>query len=173
MLEITEERWRGAVEGYLNTQKFYLLVEPDYYRQALQIYDRIKRRFSAHSFGLVDIGKLRENETLHPMENSLAKKVETNNDLARSYVDYLLGRVVCCEQVEQLRRYKTAITADGMLYQGYAARPLRRERMEDAFIGRRGSPSPASRSARSAMAPAVRQAPARRPAPTADRKSVV
>lgn len=137
VLEITEERWRGAVEGYLNTQKFYLLVEPDYYRQALQIYDRIKRRFSAHSFGLVDIGKLRENETLHPMENSLAKKVETNNDLARSYVDYLLGRVVCCEQVEQLRRYKTAITAEGMLYQGYAARPLRRERMEDAFIGRR------------------------------------
>ncbi|MFQ9412278.1 MAG: hypothetical protein ACLR1T_16295 [Evtepia gabavorous] len=45
--------------------------------------------------------------------------------------------MVCCDRVEQLRNYKTAITAEGMLYQGYVARPLRRELMEDAFIGRR------------------------------------
>ena len=63
--------------------------------------------------------------------------METQNDLARSYIDYLLGRVICCSRVEELRDYKTAITAEGMLYQGYVARPLRRSWMEDAFIGRR------------------------------------
>ena len=85
--------------------------------------------------GLVDIGKLRERERLEPWPDSLAKKVETENDLARSYIDYLLGRVVCCSHVDQLRRSKTAITADGMLYQGYVVRPIRKELMDDAFIG--------------------------------------
>ena len=57
--------------------------------------------------------------------------------MARSYVDYLLGRVVCCARVEELRSHQTAITAEGMLYQGYVTRPLRRAWMEDAFLGRR------------------------------------
>ena len=63
--------------------------------------------------------------------------METENKLARSYVDYLLGRVICCDTAEQVRCYKTAITAEGMLYQGYVARALRKGWMEDAFIGRR------------------------------------
>lgn len=139
VLEIpeAEEHWRRAVEGYLNTQKFYLLIPPEYYRDALRFYDQIKCDFGMNSFGLVDIGKLREKERLEPWPDSLAKKVETNNDLARSYIDYLLGRVVCCSHVDQLRRSKTAITADGMLYQGYVVRPIRKELMDDAFIGRR------------------------------------
>ena len=49
----------------------------------------------------------------------------------------ILGRVACCETVEQLRRYKTAITVEGMLYQGYVARRIQRRLMEDVFIGRR------------------------------------
>ena len=43
----------------------------------------------------------------------------------------------CCDNVEQLRSYKTAITSEGMLYQGYVARALRRDLMEDVFIGHR------------------------------------
>lgn len=136
VLEIADEHWRGAVEGYLNTQKFYLLVDPACYKKALNIYDQMKQESGFRSFGLVDIGKLREKEKISPWDNSLAKKIETKNKLARSYIDYLLGRVVCCAQAEQLRNHKTAITAEGMLYQGYVARSLRRELMEDAFIGR-------------------------------------
>lgn len=136
VLELRDERWRGAVEGYLNAQKFYLLIDPAYYQDALSIYDRIKKEFGS-SFGLVDIGKLREREKISPWDDSLAKKVDTENMLARSYIDYLLGRVVCCNTAAQLRKHRTAITADGMLYQGYVARMIRRELMDDAFIGRR------------------------------------
>ena len=137
VLEISDERWRGAVEGYLNSQKFYLLVNPSAYPAALTIYDRLKQNSRFNSFGLVDIGKLREREQIDTKKNSLARKVDTENPLARTYVDYLLGRVICCDRIEQLRDYKTAITAEGMLYQGYVARALRPDLMEDAFIGRR------------------------------------
>lgn len=137
VLEVADEHWRGAVEGYLHSQKFYLLIDPAHYQRALSVFDRIKKEFGSASFGLVDIRKLRERETLRVRDDSLARKVDTENKLARSYIDYLLGRVVCCQNVEQLRNFKTAITADGMLYQSYVARSMRRERMDDAFIGRR------------------------------------
>ena len=139
VLEIAEgqETWRGAVEGYLNTQKLYLLVEPEHYPDALKIFDELKGDFGTRSFGLVDIGKLRENERLDINENSLASKVQTDNPLARSYVDYLLGRVICVNLVSELRNHRTAITAQGMLYQSYVARPIPQSLMDDAFIGRK------------------------------------
>ena len=56
VLEMKEEAWRGAVEGYLNTQKFYLLVEPACYPEAQKLYDLIKEEFGQSSFGIVDIG---------------------------------------------------------------------------------------------------------------------
>ena len=98
VLEVDEqhERWRGAVEGYLNTQRFYLLIDPAWYNQALRIYDQLKQRPAFNAFGLVDVGKLREKENTMPLPNSLAGKVTTENELARTYVDYLLGRVICC-----------------------------------------------------------------------------
>ena len=140
LLEITDgqEHWRGAVEGYLNAQKFYLLIPPEAYPSAVLIYDTIKRRSRVQlSFGLIDVEKLRTYEDLTPRHGSLAEKVTTENALARSYVDYLLGRVICCNHVKELRRHRTAITAEGMLYQGYVTRPLRKKAMEDTFIGRK------------------------------------
>lgn len=136
LLEISDETWQGAIEGYLNTQKFYLLVEPTYYQLALHVLNDAKRREDLHGYGLVDIGKLRENEKLRRAPESLAAVVETKNTLARSYIDYLLGRVVRCMEVSELRKYRTAITPEGMLYQGYVARPLSRALMNDAYIGK-------------------------------------
>ncbi|HVI39388.1 MAG TPA: SbcC/MukB-like Walker B domain-containing protein [Anaerovoracaceae bacterium] len=136
LLEISDETWQGAIEGYLNTQKFYLLVEPTYYQSALHVLNDAKRREDLHGYGLVDIGKLRENEKLRRDPESLAAVVETKNSLARSYIDYLLGRVVRCMEVSELRKYRTAITPEGMLYQGYVARPLSRALMNDAYIGK-------------------------------------
>ena len=138
VLEIAdgEEAWRGAVEGFLNTQKFYLLMEPEVYDDALALYDGIKGN-GRQTYGLVDVGQIRQREQTDAQEGSLARKVETDSDLARSYINYLLGRVICCETVSELREHRAAITADGMVYQGYVARPIPRQRMEDAFLGRK------------------------------------
>lgn len=43
LLEIEDETWRNAAEGYLNTQRFYILVEPESFDIALGIYDRLRR----------------------------------------------------------------------------------------------------------------------------------
>lgn len=58
------------------------------------------------------------------MDNSLAGEVITNNTYARAYVDYLLGRVIKCDDINKIRNYRTAITKDCFLYKGYIARRL-------------------------------------------------
>ena len=131
LLEITDERWRNAVEGYLNTQKFYLVVEPEYYPVALEVYDR--NREHIHSAGIINTRKL-------PLEyeknsRSLAYVVKAENRYAAAYIQYVLGRVIRCENVQELEEYKISITPECMLYQGYVVRHLNPKDYRDPYIG--------------------------------------
>lgn len=67
MLEIKDEEWRNAVEGYLNTQRFYVLVEPENFDIALGIYDRLRREKKVYGVGLINTKDL-ENTTLLLLE---------------------------------------------------------------------------------------------------------
>lgn len=131
LLEITDERWRNAVEGYLNTQKFYLVVEPEYVNIALEVYDRNRSRI--HSAGIINTHKL----PMDYVENSrsLAYVMKTENRYAKAYVEYILGRVIRCENVLELENYKIAITPECMLYQGYVVRHINPRDYKDPFIG--------------------------------------
>lgn len=139
VLEInsSDELWRGAIEGYLHTQKLYLLVPPEAYETALCTYNEHRHEFNKDSFGLIDVARIRERERIQVHGNSLARKVQTNHEGARLYIDYILGQVVACEDVSQLRNYSISITKEGMLYKGYVARPLHKRRMENSYIGAR------------------------------------
>lgn len=124
LLEIKNPEWQNAIEGYLNTQKKYLIIEPEFFEEASKIYRKLaKNDEKVHSFGIVDIGKIQK-ENIVPNENSLATEIITDNKLARVYIDYLLGRVIKCETIEGLRNNKISITSDCMLYQGYVLRKI-------------------------------------------------
>jgi len=131
LLEITDPQWQNAVEGYLNTQRFYLLVEPQYYAIALSVYDRIKREI--HSVGLVNTEKLPLSDAID--QGSLAYVVSSENRWARAYATYLLNRVMRCASVDELKNNPISITADCMLYQNYAVRKISDEVYQTPFIG--------------------------------------
>lgn len=131
LLEITDDRWQNAVEGYLNTQRFYLLVEPETYPVALEVYRRTRERI--HTVGLVNTGKLDVNGS--PDVNSLAYVVRSENRWAKAYVCFLLGRVIRCDTTESLKEHKTAITAECMLYQNFAVRKISGEIYRIPYIG--------------------------------------
>ena len=63
MLEIKDEEWRNAVEGYLNTQRFYVLVEPENFDIALGIYDRLRREKKVYGVGLINTKDLEKYDT--------------------------------------------------------------------------------------------------------------
>ncbi|WP_125142765.1 ATP-binding protein [Clostridium transplantifaecale] len=137
LLEVRDPAWRNAIEGYLDKQKFYLMVPEEYYKEALRIYNQEKREKEIYDAGLVDIGKLRKNFGKKPMAGSLAEEIETEHPDARLYADYLLGGVVKCDDVDELNQHKISITRSCMLYKGYVSRKLNPSRYASPFIGRR------------------------------------
>ena len=131
LLEITDINWQNAIEGYLNSQRFYLIVEPQYYKTALDVYNKIKRE--VHTVGLVNTEKL---DTQKQADiNSLAYLIKSENRYAKAYAVYLLSRVMRCDDVHDLKNHKVAITADCMLYQNYAVRKIDSIIYRTPFIG--------------------------------------
>ncbi len=134
-LEVTDERWRNALEGYLNTQRFDLFVDPAYFKAASRIYERFKAERGLYGVGIVDAGKLDESDAVP--EGTLAEKVSAENIYARRYANLLLGRVFCEEDVERLNSYRQAITPSCMVYRNYTVRAINPAVYAKPFLGLR------------------------------------
>ena len=57
-------------------------------------------------------------------DNALAEEVEAKEPYVRAFVDFLLGNVIKCASVDELRQCKIGVTADCLLYQSYQLRRL-------------------------------------------------
>lgn len=117
LLDIAEERWRNAVEGYMGSNKLLLIVEPQYAKQAMELYQQMdKKKFSR--VAVLDTEKVLETE--HRVKTgALAEAVKTKEDYVKSYIAFLLGNVIKCNSIEEMREHAIGITDDCMLYQGY------------------------------------------------------
>ena len=133
-LEITDETWRNAVEGYLNTQRFYILVEPDNFDIALGTYDRLRKEKKTYGVGLINTQNLEKYDT--PPEGSLAQVVTSGNKYAKRYINMVLGKVMMCDHYSHLKKYKTAITIECMRYQNHVASAIRPSVFEIPYIGK-------------------------------------
>ncbi len=142
LIEVPSARWRDAVEGYLNTRRFDVLVAAGDFPRALALYERHKRDYALPGrgrvfiagVGLVDVEKV---QAAAPRREprSLAEQVATDDALARAYVDFLLGDVICCDGEQELRRHRRAITDTVMVYQNHVARQTPAEVYRRHYVG--------------------------------------
>ncbi|NTZ17276.1 ATPase [Paenibacillus sp. JMULE4] len=133
-MELKEELWRNAVEGYLNTQRFDLLVEPECFAEALSIYEREKRTYRLEGVGLVDTEK--EKRYLGTaVTGSLALELQAEHPVIQAHVEHLLGKVMKAANEQELRHHRTAVTQSCMVYNNLVARQMRKEQYEVPFIG--------------------------------------
>lgn len=133
LLKVNDERWRDALEGYLNTQRFDLIVDPHLFDIALQVYEKYKISHRLYGVGVVNTNELDKFKDVN--QNSLAAMVTSDNKFARNYVNMLLNNVICCEDVNMLKRYKTAITKTCMVYKNYTVRGIKAEIYRKPYIG--------------------------------------
>ena len=69
-------------------------------------------------------------------ENALAEEVDCRESYVKAFIHFLLGNVIKCEDVQQLRRCKIGITADCLMYQNFQLRRLNPDNYtRRAFIG--------------------------------------
>ena len=130
LLSIKDKNWTNAIEGYLNTQRFYLIVEPEYYNLALEIYNANKKSYNQ---GIINFRKLPE---VQSESNSLATLVETKNRFARRYANFILGNVICCETLGELENYSSAIIKECMVYKNYVSRKIDPKVYSTPYIGK-------------------------------------
>lgn len=133
LLEIKDETWRNAVEGYLNTQRFYVLVEPESFDIALGTYDRLRREKKAFGVGLINTQNMEQYD--EAPEGTLASVVTSKNRYARRYINMILGKVTLCERYEDLKKYPVSITRECMRYQNRVASAIKPEIFNVPFIG--------------------------------------
>lgn len=121
--DVRDQAWRNAVEGYLNTQRYNLLVAEEAYQEAAAIYNSVKDTLHIHGVAVVDIAAIRK---LHPerRQGSLAEEIVTEDADARLYADFLLGRVMKCGNLEEHNQQEISITKGCMLYQQKSIRHL-------------------------------------------------
>lgn len=133
LLEITKPAWRNAVEGYLNTQRFYLITEPEDFDLALSVYERLRSQRKLYGVGLVNTAKLEGYE--EAPEGSLAECVTSSSVWARRYVNMVLGKVHCADSYQELKQYPVAITRQCMRYQNHVASAISPRIYEKPYIG--------------------------------------
>lgn len=131
LLYMNDSQWQDAVESYLNTQRFNVIVAPDDYLIAKAVFVSLQDK--VRGIGLVDTMRLmKRNNSNESNEKMLSFTVESKNPYARAYADYLMGGVVCCETKEDLELHNKSVTKDRLRYQSYC---LQRMKEQDRFIG--------------------------------------
>ena len=126
-MDIKDKTWQDAIEGYLHTQKFDLLVEPGYFDDALTLYERHKFSEGIDRVGLVNTDKLMASN-IKVEEHSLSQEIHAEKPHIKAYADFLMGRIIKCEHEQELKQHRRAITKTCMLYQNHTARQIPKNR---------------------------------------------
>lgn len=134
LAEATNDDWSDAVEGWLNTLRFAIIVPPDSFQQALELYNALPR--SLGGVALPNVAKLRGRAD-GARKGSLAELVSSDNPWAATYLKAVLGDVMTAD-IATLKSYDKAITRECMSYSGHTAMRVREEVYREHWLGRAG-----------------------------------
>ncbi|MDV3196135.1 MAG: hypothetical protein Q8885_01210 [Candidatus Phytoplasma stylosanthis] len=132
LIEIKDEIWRNAIEGFLGYRKFNLIIDPKYFNIALKIYGKLQDDLKIYDIGLINISKIPEITINY---DSLAFYIKSDNLNALKYVRILLSNVKCETNIENLTKHKIAITPQVMLYSNYTAKKINPKIYKIPYIG--------------------------------------
>lgn len=139
VLNVPDERWQNAVEGILGRARFNLLMPPQHYDAAMELYRRRRVKDNLHGVGLPDTERILQHApTSGP--NSLAVEVQTDHPAARAYVDLLLGGYIKCDTLAGLREHRTAVTDECFVRRNFTSSHLNPRYYQRWFIGERAVP---------------------------------
>ncbi len=130
LLDVVDEEWQNAVEGWLNTQRFNILVGEDDFQRALEVYRSLPR--SVSGVGIPDLEKMR---AARPRAGSLFHVVRPLSPMAETYAAYVLGDVMMAT-LDTLRKHRKSVTKECMRYSSFTASRIREDIYERWYIGR-------------------------------------
>ena len=135
LLDIRDETWRNAVEGYLGNNKLSLVVAPAYAEAAMAVYGELDKA-EYYNVAVLDTERVGQN-SYEVVKGGLGEEVIVREPYLQPYIDLLLGKVVKCRTLEELRRCRIGVTPDCMLYHTFRLQHMNPDNYTKfAYIGK-------------------------------------
>ena len=138
LVDIKSEKWVKAIEGFISSQKLNMFVADKYYPAANKILPEIMRRNRYYRTGLVDSAKLYD-QNFTAEKGSVAEEIVTNHQGARDYTNFLLGRIIKCENFAEARESGRGLCPDCTGYRNFASFVIPEANYTYCLIGRKVS----------------------------------
>lgn len=136
LIEVNDETWRNVAEGYIGRNKFNIIVDPEYFDDALEVYNEVRTTLNIFGVGLVNTGKIPQTQTDN---DSLAGKIDTSHTYARAYINMLYNNVICVATPRELKNFSRSVEPLGMTYSNYTASQLNPQSWARKQIGITGN----------------------------------
>lgn len=134
LFDITDEKWKNAIEGRLGRIKYSLVTAPEYAIDAAKIFRKMKEKEFA-DFNLINTAAIKRDEP-KAKENTLYEAVATSEPYVDLCLRQYLGRIIKCETIEELHKVREGVTSDCYSYSNYIFRHLKEKDYGDyACIG--------------------------------------
>lgn len=130
-IEIADKEWTNAIEGYLGPHRFDLIISPEYFYDAAEIYEQ-----NVHSMGIYGISVVNTGAPcINADERSLYHKIIVRNPNANAVCTKLLGKVICVDSVREFKSGKSYITKTCMAYSNDSVNAISPRNYETPFVG--------------------------------------
>ena len=123
LFDITDEKWKHAIEGRLGRIKHSLITAPEYALDAARIFRRMKRK-EYEEVELINTAAIRRDEP-RAEAGTLYEAVSAGESYVDLCLKRYLGRIRKCETVEELHSVRDGVTPDCYSYSNYIFRHLR------------------------------------------------
>lgn len=125
LFDITDEKWKNAIEGRLGTIKYSLVTAPQYALDAAKIFRRMRRR-EYESIHLINTAAIKRDMPAADQE-TLYEAVTASEPYVDLCLKRYLGRIHKCETVDELHAVRDGVTPDCYSYSNYMFHHLRED----------------------------------------------
>ena len=129
VIGIKDEAWRNVIEGYLGRRRYTVLVEPEYYDIADEVFNSLHHT-DAHLFNT----KLLMKKNITVTNDSAAQFITIKNTVAKRYFDYQLGRFKAVES-DSVKEHENAMAKEGRMSVAMDSFFIRPEKIRSYYLG--------------------------------------
>ncbi len=125
LFDITDEKWKNAIEGRLGRIKHSLVTEPQYALDAAKTFRRMKRK-EYEEVDFINTAAVKR-DAPRAEAGTLYDAVRADEPYVDLCLKRYLGRIRQCETVEELHSVRDGVTPDCFSYSNYIFRHLRED----------------------------------------------
>ena len=118
-VEVLDERWQMAVEGYLGGARFSIIVDPDFEAEAISVVRNMPGRSNRARVIQGDKAR-RDAERLDTPNNSIVELMSFSHKTAEYYLRASYGSVLQVRDAEELRGTRRGLTPEGLASGNYS-----------------------------------------------------